>query len=531
MPIDASQIKWDESPQIDASQVKWDAPTLEKPNLNWSDVPGKSITSIPKDAFNIASGMWNAVRHPIDTVSNVSHAAGGALHNILPKSITSSYDNSENVSEREKESIKKSVGIADAVGETYKPYGSMEGIKQKIANEPLSVAMDLSTVLGGGATLASKIPQAEKIAQALRTTSEYTNPINAVTSTASKVIPLAGKGIANLVGGLGTHTGGESLQQAAKAGFRGGEAEESFINNMRDKVPKTDVLDIARQNVEEMGRAKSEAYRNGMAKVSNDKTILNFDEIDKTIQSVSDQVSFKGQIKNEKAAQVGQKITEEIERWKNLDPKEFHTPEGLDALKQRIGGIVESIPFEEKTARMVGTKVYNSIKSEIVKQAPVYADTMKGYSEASDLVREIERSLSLGQKASADTSMRKLQSIMRNNVNTNYGNRIDMMKKLEEQGGHEVMPALAGQALNSWTPRGLGGAVAGGLGMGGYALGGPGLAIPTLAAQSPRLMGEAALKTGQLARVLKKLPDTAERLGIDPTTLANILYQSGRTNQ
>jgi hypothetical protein len=175
----------------------------------------------------------------------------------------------------------------------------------------------------------------------------------------------------------------------------------------------------------------------------------------------------------------------------------------LDALKRQIGGIQESIPFEEKTARKVAGEVYNSIKSEISKQAPDYADTMKGYSQASEQIAEIEKALSLGNKASADTAMRKLQSLTRNNVNTNYGNRLDMAKALEQQGGQEIMPALAGQSLSSIAPRGLGGAVAGATGVGAAATLNPAL-LAALAMQSPRLMGEAALKTGQGARFVQK---------------------------
>jgi hypothetical protein len=96
---------------------------------------------------------------------------------------------------------------------------------------------------------------------------------------------------------------------------------------------------------------------------------------------------------------------------------------------------------------------------------------MKAYQEASELTKEIERALSLGNRASADTSMRKLQSLMRNNVNTNYGNRLDLAGKLEAAGGQEIMPAIAGQSLNSFTPRGLQGMAA--TGLGGFGLANP----------------------------------------------------------
>jgi hypothetical protein len=317
------------------------------------------------------------------------------------------------------------------------------------------------------------------------------------------------------------------LRKAADAGLRGGKTAESFQGAMRGKTEMADVLNDVRANLDEMGKQKAQVYREGMAKVSGDKSVLSFDGIDSAMKSAHEMATFKGVIKNVNAAKKLQEVYDTIGRWKKLNPEEYHTPEGLDALKQNIGGILESIPFEEKTARNAVGNIYNSVKTEISKQAPTYAKTMKGYSDATETIREIERALSAGKQASADTSMRKLQSLMRNNASTNYGNRLDLAKKMEHQGGKEIMPALAGQSLNTITPRGLGGAVAGGLGLGGYAMGGAPLAVPILAAQSPRLMGEAAYYTGKLGGLAKPLSPTAYK----DNALMSLMYGSMGANQ
>lgn len=341
-------------------------------------------------------------------------------------------------------------------------------------------------------------------------------------------IPALGRGAANLIGGLGTHTGAESIKQASKSGYTGGKSAESFLGGLRGKTQMTDVLDDAKANIAEMGKQKAEAYRQNMASVKEIKKPLKFDGIDKSMKDAYDMATFKGQVKNAKAAKSIQEATDAISEWKNLNPAEYHTPEGMDALKQNIGGILESIPFEEKTARTAVGQIYNSVKNEISKQAPEYSKAMREYADATETIREIERALSTGQKASVDTGMRKLQSLMRNNVNTNYGNRLDLARQMEQQGGREIMPALAGQALHNITPRGLGGAVAGGLGLGGYAMGGPALAVPTLAVQSPRLMGEAAYYTGKAARLAKPLTPLAYD---KDATLRSLMYGSMGANQ
>lgn len=319
-------------------------------------------------------------------------------------------------------------------------------------------------------------------------------------------MPLVGKALGSVgplarrTFGATTGVGDEALAQAFKAGKAGGETGDAFAKAMRGESSIDDVLTAAKQNVYDMVQQKQSAYRQGMIDIKSDKSILDFGGVDNALNKSMNMVSFKGQAKNPQAAQSLQKVAEEIDAWKQLDPAEFHTPEGLDALKQKIGAVLESIPFEQKTARQAVGDVYNSIKGEITKQAPKYASVMRDYSEASDLIKEVERSLSLGQKASADTAMRKLQSLMRNNVNTSYGYRGQLAQQLESAGGRPIMPALAGQALSEWAPRGLqraGAAVTGG----GLAMTGNIPAAAGLAAiSSPRLAGEGAYLMGKGAR-------------------------------
>lgn len=318
---------------------------------------------------------------------------------------------------------------------------------------------------------------------------------------AGKLIQGAGKLAKTAIGGT-TGVGEEALTQAFQAGKAGGKAAQDFTGAMRGTSNMDDVLQMAKQNLDAMGQQKQAAYRQGMAGVKADKTVLNLSNVDQAVNDAIGMATYKGQIKNEKAAQALSQIKGEIDNWKSLDPAEFHTPEGLDALKQKIGGILEEIPFEQKTARTAAGKVYDSIKSEISQQAPEYSKVMKGYSEASETIKEIEKALSLGQKASADTAMRKLQSLMRNNVNTNYGQRAQLAEALQQAGGQDFMPALAGQALNDVMPRGIQRA---GVGTGGAGLALTGnipAAIGLGAISSPRLMGETFYAAGKASNAI-----------------------------
>jgi hypothetical protein len=133
---------------------------------------------------------------------------------------------------------------------------------------------------------------------------------------------------------------------------------------------------------------------------------------------------------------------------------------------------------------------------------------MRDYNKGSELLSEIRKTFSQTGKASADTQMRKLQSLMRNNVQTNYGNRQRLMDILEQQGGTDVMPSLAGQALSSPVPRGLAnkGAELMTLGASFY---NPALAA-TLPFQTPRLVGEAVYGAGKAARPVVNLANSVQ---------------------
>ena len=526
-PVGRSLVPYVDEPQMPVAATAVAAtPVAPSKTRTWGDVPLEAISNIPKSAGNFVSGIYQAVRHPLDTGLGLLDTAAGGLRNALPDSVVNFVEGG-----KPSAADMRVRDTANAVGRFYADrYGSGEGFKQAIATDPVGILSDASMAFTGGAGLAAKAPVINK---ALTTATNVTNPINIVGTAVGKAAPVIGKVAANLSSTLGTHTGALPLQQAAKSGYEGGKSAKDFVGNLRGNVPMTDVLDAAKANLEVMGRAKSAEYRAGMAQVSGDKSVLSFDGIDLALDDAAKTATFKGQVKNQRADEVLQKIKSEIASWKKLNPSEYHTPEGLDALKQKVGGIVEGIPFEEKTARLVGNRIYGSIKSEITKQAPVYDDVMKGYSEASDQIREIERALSLNSKASIDTAMRKLQSLTRNNVNTNYGNRADLARQLEEQGGNALMPALAGQALNTWQPRGLGGGLAGGLTVGAGAYGGFTGAGIALAGQSPRLAGEAAYKLGQSARWIKKPIDLVNRHsgGLNPSELANLFSQAGLLNQ
>ena len=463
--------------------------------LGYGEMMGQAVQNIIPSATNMATGLYQAVTNPVQTVSGLLDVGAGALQKALPKPVVDFV----NQFESNPEAAQRAMNAATAVGGAMKErYGSVEGIKNTIATDPVGAMGDLSTLLGGGAALAGRIPMAGKVASTLSTASDITNPITLAGKGVSKTADMASALVKGTLG-LKTGVGTEPITQAVKAGREG---NQTFVENMRGTVPMMQVLDDAKSNLAKMNLDKQAEYRSGMVNIKNDKTQLDFTGIDQAIADAQKYSSYKGKVVNQGAADVLTDIKAKVDDWKKSDPAQYHTPEGIDKLKQSIWESIEKLPRESKTAYSAAKEVYDSVKKEISKQAPEYSKVMSDYSQSSDKIKEIERALSLGDKASADTAMRKLQSLMRNNVNTNYGNRLDMARELERAGGNEMMPALAGQAMSSKLPRGLQSATNIPSSYLAYGVGGPALAAADLMASSPRLVGEASYKYGQMANAL-----------------------------
>jgi hypothetical protein len=499
--------------RIRASQRPAEKPMASaQPQLSAADVAVSAVKNFPSSVGSMLGDIYQAVSSPVQTTKTVLDLGAGVLQNVLPEKLVQMIGED-----------KPSRELASKVGQHYvQRYGSVEGAKRALATDPAGVMADLSTVLTAGATLPTRA------APALAASARAVDPLMLAARTTGKTLDVLGTATK---GGLGLQTGvgSEAIGQAYQAGKAGGETSELFKANLRGEVPQLEVLDAAKQNLAKMATERRRVYNEGLKNIKGDKTVLSFNGVDNAVKQAIDDISFKGQIKDDFAFEKLTEAQTKVNNWKNLDPAEFHTPEGLDALKQQIGGILEKIPYEQKTALTLVNQVYNGIKSEIVKQAPTYSKTMKAYSDATDTIREIEKALSLGNKATADTAMRKLQSLMRNNVNTNYGQRLNLAKELEQVGGRQMMPALAGQALSEWTPRGLQRATSIPTAFLAQGVGGLPLAGASLVTSSPRLMGEAAYGAG---RVGKGLLDVQNRLpDLDYPTMFNLLYQANQPKE
>lgn len=469
-------------------------------SLSLGDVAGQAAENIVPSAVKTAGSIYDAVRHPIDTGAALISAGRGAGQELAHaiRGDTDTHDKTDQ--EQSFDAVKDYFG---------KRYGSFEGFKKAVATDPVGVGTDLSVLFTGAGGLAREVPGVVgKAGDIAATAGKVTNPIRAIGKTTAALADPIGTGMTDIIGGLGTHTGGDSLRLAAQAGRQGGDAAQAFLDNMRGSAPLEDVVTSAKGAVSQLKAERGAAYRAGMGDVAKDQTVLSFDPIDQALAKTNGVKNFKGIDTSPATAATRGEVGSLIAQWKSLDPAEYHTPEGFDAMKQRIGDIRDNLPYGTPQ-RVVADNAYHAVRGAITDQAPGYAKVMKDYETASGLIDNIQKTLSLNPKASVDTSLRKLQSIMRNNVNSNYGQRADLAQVLTEHGAPNLQYQLAGQSLNKLTPRGLGAAEAG-IPIIAAAASGNVAPLAALPFMSPRLMGEAAYATGAAGR---KLAPVASAIG------------------
>lgn len=322
-------------------------------------------------------------------------------------------------------------------------------------------------------------------------------------------IPVIGRGIQATGGairrGLGVSTGAgeESLAQALRAGKTGNEA---FLQNIKGDVSAENVLKQAKDALANMRSVRSQEYQQGIQTTKENQVFLNFKPIREAFDETLGSLKSKGI--GEEASKVGPDTMKKVNEIKGIlnewqKKPTLHTAGGLDDLKQRLDDVYTEGMTDQ--AKRILSNTRTAVKKTIVDQDANYAKTMANYEEALGLEREIERALSIGKKSAADTAIRKLQSLTRNNANTNYGYRLELAKALQEKGGQDLMPALAGQALSSYVPRGLAGQGAG-IGASLTAFSNP-MAAAVLPLTSPKLMGLGAYGLGRATRNIPKLTD------------------------
>jgi len=478
------------------------APPAPVKPMGAGEVATQAVKNIPSSALKLAEDTITPLLHPVETASNLISLGGG----VLSKLGIGDFDES----------------TADAVGGYLADrYGGVENIKKTLAEDPVGLVADLSTVFTGGGALAARAPGlAGKLGKAVVNVGNKIDPVlqaaNATKAAAGTRIgqralapvKATGSAVATAATYLPAVFSGAtttSIKRAFTPNTKKGAAVE---RHMRGKASPDEPLIAAREAFQNFKKERDANYVRDIAPITSDPTHLDMVRLKQALRDAEKYGSYEGIDINEGAAKVWEDIHAKVKEFENLPPDKGRTVQAFDKLKQAIYNIGASKAKDNPAAAAVGTKARGVVLDEIKQQAPDYAKVMADYHTASDVMDDMEHTLSLGGDAAKDTAMRKLQTTARNNAYTNYGRRTTLLDLLGKYGAEDVPYMLAGQELSSATPRGLSRLGAEGVGVVGMF--NP-MALPALLATSPRLIGEAARKGSKLPALVAKYskPGTA----------------------
>jgi len=203
-----------------------------------------------------------------------------------------------------------------------------------------------------------------------------------------------------------------------------------------------------------------------------------------------------------------EEIIEKVGKW-GSEPEDF-TVKGLDVLKRQL----DDFYSDSSQARGFVTSLRNAVKDTINKQVPEYGKMTKDYAKATQLIKDIESNLMMRKQGMSgrvvsDQTLKRLMASMKDN----YELRRELVGMLSNQGGQDVMGAVAGHSMRSFVPRGLAGtgpALAGNVAM--AQLVNPAF-WPVVAASSPRVSAEFLRLLGRYTGRMAPLGGALGRVG------------------
>ena len=492
------------------------AGSLDSMNMSAADVASQAVRNLPASATQFAKDVVQPFFDPVGTFNSLTDIGGGLVSKAA--GAFGVQQDPEDKARRE--------ASADAVGQFFKDrYGNVAALKNTLATDPVGALGDLSAALTGAALPLRATGLTAKAGRAIQRTANAIDPLQAAARTARAT----GGGVANILG-VTTGAGDAPIREAYKAGRAGGDTGAAFMSGMRDPDMIDQSVASARSALGQMRAERGAAYRAGrdvFTAVDEPVAVLPAYQAVENARDGIRATNAAGDVvaKIDPAAESAlKKIASKIREFDELSGPYGLSVEHADGLKRAIGIIRDQIPDTQRNAFRVADDVYKSVDASIRKQAPTYAATMKGYSTATDAINEIERTLSLKNQATKDTAARKLQSVMRNNVNTNYGQRaklVDELAKFEP----ELKPSLAGQALNSWMPRGLARITPASVATTGAATFNPSV-LAMLPATSPKLAGYGAYAAGAATRPVDALVAAMTKAKAPPDRIARVVILS-----
>lgn len=450
---------------------------------------GEIIKNTPRSAYNLAENIVTAVAHPVETAKTLVNVGMGGVEKLIPGE-------------------QRHEGYANAVGNMFvERYGGLENLRQTMTQDPIGFLADASTLLTGAGAL-PKMGAAAEVGRALEPTGAIARGVSKV---ATPVLKKGGEYAKEFLG-KSTGAGPGAVEQALKGGTE-------FTDAMRGKVSEQDVLETAQNALQDVKNQRSTAYQAKLTEIGKQTQQLDIAPVKKSLDNylnswrINRKPNGTLDFKRSVMAKDTRTQNEVLQMVDLVDTWDDFSPVGVDVLKRNL----DDFYTETGKGRAIAAGLKNETKNVLTKSVSGYADMTAEYAKTSKLTKDIEKALSLSKNTGADTSIRKISQILREN----FTYRRDLVRQLEDMTGKDIQSAVAGIQLNRLTPRGLQGVLTTSAITGALAMLHPQL-LPALVVSSPRLVGEFLNVLGNTSRQIKKVGPKV------PVPARQAAFQAGR---
>jgi hypothetical protein len=463
------------------------APPAEQ---NWGDTLTSAVRNAVPSTGALFTGMAHAVLNPSETLGNIEQ---------LGKGVASKAAGALGVTQNQAEKA-KSEALVDALVDHYKhDYGSVAGFKQKLASDPAGVALDASTVLGGGGVLLKGAGLADAAGVAARASS-LVDPIANAGRVAKSVAPV----VTTPLRVLGTTSGASKyLQKVATAAGATADPELRATYNTWASGQGNEA-----EFQQRLGAAADKARAAASADFMAKRSALGNNPVD--LQGVADHLDAEDAAL-QKGAQAGwnPNVGEAQQRVRDmvnsvaLDPAKQGL-DHVDALKRQLDDYGSSLPPRSVAQNYVfgaRSKVRSALSDPARGGDPAYADLMDAYQVDRNNTNNITKTLGARSKMAASTAIKKSQAATKTPGGQTM---LDELAAYDPHLPYMVAGRAANPAMKGWLSA-AGDAAAGATTAAMMGLN-PLVGLPAILASSPRIVMGLNKAAGTASRVAGNVP-------------------------
>ena len=497
-----------------------EAEPVDYKTMGAGEVAMRGVQALPSSLGKMAGDLGYAATHLPEV--------GGALWNLGEGAVSKAAGALG--FEQDKAQKTKSESTLDALFSEYaKRYGSMEGFKEAIATDPVSVFADLATVvpLAGAGAKAAGLAKTAKVLD----TAKYLDPLTAAGAATNAVMTPA-LGIAKQGLGLSTGMGKQALDWAQEVGRSGDKSmQNDLLRFGYGNADPSDVINAVKGSISEKKAAASKEFTDRKSELATKKLPQNKlqDAIYNAAYELQPLVDGKGNVFS------GRGYDDELNALLKVNQivksnRDFSAV-GMHELKVSIRNVFNKAGVFNSPKSGLLNEVPNSIKSTIDAVDPQYQKMMDFWSDHMDEINNITDSVGkMGRKGSV-YHLAKMLKDLRGGKNKSI---IDDLSRMPS--GKNLKAMLAGASMHELFPNWIQQAnpllqTLGGVGVGtGAAFGMIPHIAGTMVASSPRLVGSAMYGAGAAQRAGKAAADVLRTPTLAASTLGELAQEQSEEN-